>query len=391
MEFISRLSKKSEPAQIVAELTNNLSGDFTSGFLFLSELSREKAAEVLSLLRKQLKIKTLIGCTCAGVIGSEAEVEKDPATTLILGNLPEAKISPFIVTQSTLEELHKAQDWYNYLSVFPNEQPKFILLPDPFSVDMNYFLAGLNAAYPGCPVMGGLASAATAPRENLLFINDETYDEGVVGIALVGGIDIKTIVSQGCRPFGENFIITKAEKNIIYKLAGRPFINVLEEVLQKATARDKMLAQDALLVGIAMDEYTHNFKRGDFIIRNLIGIDQDTGAGVIAEYVKPGQTIQFHVRDADTATEDLNELLNQQSSKLPNLKPKGALVFNCNGRGEHLFHEKDHDIKLIQKYLGPVPAAGFFCAGEIGPVGKSNFLHGFTSSIALFYSSTGTP
>ncbi len=389
MKFISRLSTQNQPAKIAAELTNNLSGEFTSGFLFLSELSQEAAAETLSLLRKQLKVKTLIGCTCAGVIGSDAEIEREPATTLILGNLPEAKITPFIMTQNTLEELQKAQDWYNYLNVFPNEQPKFILLPDPFSVDMNYFLSGLNAAYPGCPVMGGLASAATAPRENLLFINDETYDEGVVGITLVGGIDIKTIVSQGCRPFGENYIITKAEKNIIYKLAGRPFINVLEEVLQKATARDKMLAQEALLVGIAMDEYTHNLKRGDFIIRNLIGVDQDTGAGVIAEYVKPGQTIQFHVRDAETASEDLNELLDQQNAKTPNARPKGALVFSCNGRGENLFHKKNHEISIIQKHLGPVPAAGFFCAGEIGPVGKSNFLHGFTSSIALFYSSSG--
>ncbi len=162
-------------------------------------------------------------------------------------------------------------------------------------------------------------------------------------------------------------------------------MDVLQDVLHMTPARDKLLAQESLFVGIAMNEYRHEFKRGDFLIRGLVGIDRNLKAGAIADYIRPGQTIQFHVRDSQAATEDLQELLSLKRNQFKE-RPKGALVFSCNGRGQNLFKEKNHDIRLIQQYLGPVPAAGFFCAGEIGPVCQTNFLHGFTNSIALFYS-----
>ena len=172
---------------------------------------------------------------------------------------------------------------------------------------------------------------------------------------------------------------------MISTLAGRPFLEVLQETLQKLPTSDQLLAQEALFVGIAMNEYTHDFKRGDFLIRGLLGIDQESKAGVVADYIRVGQTVQFHLRDAHTAHEDLNVLLTSQMAKEQKSRPKGALVFCCNGRGEYLFRQKNHDIQIIQKHIGPIPAAGFFCAGEIGPVGQTNFLHGFTNSIALFY------
>ena len=385
MEFTNQLSTAHEPSQIVAELTKEKGDHYDIGFLFVSVLNNAATTAIIEQIKQQLSVDYLLGCTCAGIIGTNAEIERLPASTLILGKLPGVKVLPFSLNQTQLEGFKHVDDWYQFFNVFPHENPKFLILPDPFLFDLHELLNGLNQIYPGCPVIGGLASGALQPRENLLFINNEAHEEGIVGVALVGNFNVKTIVSQGCRPIGDTYIVTRAENNIIYTLAGRPFIKVLEEVLQKATTRDRLLAQEAIFVGIAMNEYTHNFRRGDFLIRTVMALDQNTGAGVITDYIKAGQTIQFQVRDAETATEDLNELLRLHCTKEENKRPKGALVFSCNGRGENLFRMKNHDIAIIQKCIGPVPAAGFFCAGEIGPVGGSNFLHGFTNSIALFY------
>lgn len=385
MEFLSRMTKALEHSKIVDDLAKGQTGDFDLGILFLSASDTSAVSDILGQLRSRINVHNLIGCTCAGIIGDHDEIERQKATSLILGRLPNVKILPFLLTQPQLEGLKTPDDWYNFFEVFPNENPVFITLPDPFSLDMSLFLDGANKAYPGCPVVGGLASAAANPGENTLFVNEEQTPDGVVGVVLTGDIRVSTVVSQGCRPFGEAFIVTKAEGNLIHSLGGRPFLEVLQESVNKLSAADQALAQEAIFVGIAMNEYKDKFKRGDFLIRGLMGLDQNTGAGVIADYVEAGHTVQFHLRDAKTANEDLNELLTVQHQKDTTQKPKGALVFCCNGRGEYLFKQKNHDITMIQKQLGPVPVAGFFCAGEIGPVGASNFLHGFTNSIAFFY------
>lgn len=385
MEFSNRLTTATDNAQITADLTKGQTGQFDLGFLFTTSFSKTSTEEIIALVRKNLKIRNLIGCTCAGIIGSESEIEKKPAVSLILAKLPEVKIIPFHINQVQLEGMNSSEEWYNFFEVYPNEKPTFLTLPDPFLLDMNSFLEKLNKFYPQCPVIGGLASGAFGPQENTLVLNDQQYEDGLVGVVLTGNIRIETVVSQGCRPIGETYIVTKANGNIIYELAGRPLFDVLQEVLFKVPARDKMLAQEAIFVGIAMNEYQHQFKRGDFLIRGLVGLDKKSGAGAVADYIKAGQTVQFHLRDAETAREDLNELLNAQQLQKSQEKPKGALVFSCNGRGEHLFRQQNHDIQIIQKHIGPIPAAGFFCAGEIGPVCQNNFLHGFTSSIAMFY------
>ncbi len=384
MEFISRISKATDPYRIVEELSTGSADSYDLGFLFVSELNKLTIQEIALLLRKRIKMGHLIGCSSCGVIGTENEIERKPASVLILGRFPGVKIVPFSMRQAQLEALKTPEDWYNFLEVYPSESPVFIVLPDPFAFDMNRFLDCMNKGYPHCSVMGGMASGGFEPGENILILDQEQLEEGLVGVVLTGDILIEAIVSQGCRPIGETFIVTKVQDNIIYELAGKPLLGILQEVLHKASPRDKLLAQEALFVGIAMDEYRHEFKRGDFLIRGLIGLDQTSGAGAIADRIQTGQTVQFHLRDAAAATEELNDLLKSHLDKNKE-KPKGALVFSCNGRGENLFRQRDHDIRLIQQCVGPVPAAGFFCAGEIGPVCKNNFLHGFTSSIALFY------
>lgn len=383
MEFTSRLSVSMDPQRIAADLVQDDTSSYDLGFLFISNLSKTATAEVGALLKSKLNLKNLIGCTCAGIISTSSEIEYQPGTTLILGKFPDVKIKPFSLNQTAMNEIQSNEDWYKFFGIDPTEQPKFIVFPDPFMLDMDYFLQSINTAYKNSPVVGGLSSLASKAGGNTLILDDEHFTEGMVGVVLTGNVNIDTVVSQGCRPVGDTYIITKAQDNIIFELAGQPFYKVLEGVMLNGTDRDRELAQEAIFVGIAMNEYKDKFKRGDFLVRGVIGLDPENGAGAVAEYVQAGQTIQFHLRDAATATEDLNALLETEHKNLP--KPKGALVFSCNGRGMNLFSEKNHDIDIIQKRVGPVPAAGFFCAGEIGPVGGSNFLHGFTNSIALFY------
>jgi small ligand-binding sensory domain FIST len=386
MKIISRISQNAQLDLLVSDLTKDLKEHCDLGLLFISSFNKDDTIKIASAIRSRLNVKHFLACSCAGIIGSDVEIEREPACSLILAHLPKVNVSPFYLDQSQLDQLKTKEDWYDWLDVYPNENPYFLIFPDPFLIDMNQCITGINRAYPLCPVVGGMASGGMEAKDNTLVINDRIFDEGVIGLSLTGDIHIETIVSQGCRPIGQTYIVTKGEGNVIYELAGRPLVEILEEVLTSAPTRDKVLAEEAIFVGIAMDEYKHQLKRGDFLIRLLMGIDEQSGAGVVADLVRVGQTVQFHIRDAISATEDLHELLRiQRSGHALDTVPHASLIFNCNGRGEGLFREKNHDIHIIQSYIGNLPYAGFFAAGEIGPVGGKNFIHGFTSSIALIY------
>jgi small ligand-binding sensory domain FIST len=384
MHFISRITEALDQEQILKDLTENISGPFDLGILFISPWQPYDSHEIYKDLAKKINIRHFLCCTCAGIIGSEREIEGRPAASLLLAKLPSVSISPFYLNQVELEGLKTSESLYDFFEIYPNESPCFLVLPDPYAFDTNRFIKILNQAYKGCSIVGGLASAASGPGENLLIIDGQVYQEGLMGIILSGAVKIETVVSQGCRPFGKTYIVTKAKDNIIYELGGQPFYKVLESVIKAGTDYDRHLAHEAIFIGIAMNEHQQQFKRGDFLIRPVMAVDPETGAGGIGDYISVGQTVQFHLRDAKTASEDLNELLRLKKEKIEQT-PQGAIVFSCNGRGLGLFKEHNHDIRIIQKYLGPVPAAGFFCAGEIGPVTGINFLHGFTNSMALFY------
>ncbi len=385
MEFVNRITDKFERDQIMADLLGAVEGPFDLGILFVSPWHPYDPAELYKAIKAKVKIGHFLCCTCAGIIGSEREIEGHPSASLMLVRLPGVKVAPFYLSQVGLEGLKTPESWYNFLEVFPNEKPSFLVFVDPFQIDANGFLAALSATYKGSTIVGGLASAAAGPNENILIMDGEIFQEGLIGVCLTGNLRLETVVSQGCRPLGETFIVTKAERNIIHELAGQPFYKVLEDVLKKGTEYDRHLAREAIFVGIAINEYQHHFKRGDFLIRGVMAVDPATGSGAVGDYIRAGQTVQFHVRDAKTANEDLHELLKMYKARTKTVVPYGVLVFSCNGRGMNLFGEHDHDIRIIQHHLGPIPAAGFFCAGEIGPVGGANFLHGFTNSMALFY------
>jgi small ligand-binding sensory domain FIST len=241
-------------------------------------------------------------------------------------------------------------------------------------------MQALDAMAPQAPLIGGMASAARERGQNVLVRNDQTFDEGLVGVSLSGPLEVQTVVSQGARPIGRPLVITKAHDNVIEQLGGKSAMEVLREIILSLSKDEQALLQHGLLIGRAISEYRESFARGDFLVRNITGADQKSGAIALADYVRVGQTVQFHVRDAASADEDLKLML---ESAAKSGQPAGGLLFSCNGRGTRMFDSANHDISLARQTMPQAPLAGFFAAGEIGPVGGKNFIHGHTASFAL--------
>jgi small ligand-binding sensory domain FIST len=232
------------------------------------------------------------------------------------------------------------------------------------------------------PVIGGMASGGSEPGHNHLFFGRKALAEGAVAALVSGPVRLRTVVSQGCRPIGRPFVVTRAERNVIYELGGKPALIQLKEIFDSLPTREQLLVQKALHVGRVVSEYQERFEQGDFLVRNVTGLDPAAGALAVGDYIRTGQTIQFHVRDQEAADAELRQLLSAARKASPG--PAGALLFTCNGRGTRMFGQPNHDAEALAKSLGPVPAAGFFAQGEIGPIGRQNFMHGFTASVAIF-------
>lgn len=324
--------------------------------------------DVCDAVRSTLAPTTFLACTAVSVIGNQREVENVPAISLWAGRLDGA-------TPVRLIADRQSDGWA--ISGFPPgiERGTLVLLADPFSFPVDGLLHHLRQVAPDLVVVGGLASAAGAPAGNRVALNGEFASDGAVGIIVPEGA-ARTIVSQGCRPLGDPFTVTRVEHNLIAELGGRPALQRLEEIIGNADEGTRALAQRGLHIGIVVNERAVEFRRGDFLIRAVVGVDRDTGAVAVGDHVQLGQTVQFQVRDATSADEDLSKLLEGKSAA-------SALVFTCNGRGTQMFAEPDHDAALIHEAL-QAPIAGMFCAGEIGPIGSRNYMHGFTASVVLF-------
>jgi small ligand-binding sensory domain FIST len=253
---------------------------------------------------------------------------------------------------------------------------RFQKIRAPFSFPIDQLLARLGEDRPGLPVVGGLASAARGPGGNRLVLDDQVFAQGAVGAFLGAGVKVATVVSQGCRPVGNPFVVTKAEQDVVFELAGRPALERLQEVAGGLSDDDRRLMSELVQLGRVIDEAKPEFSRGDFLVRTVVGADPESGALRVGDLVDVGSTTQFQVRDAASADEDLRHLIDGRSAD-------GALVFTCNGRGIRFFGEADHDAAVVSESLGGAPVAGMFCAGEIGPIGGRNFLHGFTASVVL--------
>jgi small ligand-binding sensory domain FIST len=332
---------------------------------------------ILSVVHELLAPRNLIGCGAGGVVGAGREVEEGPAAVVWAASMPEAGISTHHF------RVERADDGFNLLGLPDADElgDAMVVLADPYSFATEALLDRLDEARPGMPVLGGLASASAAGSASLLR-NGEVLTGGAVACSL-SGVEMIPCVSQGATPVGPEMTITGAGENVIEELASRPAVERLREALAELDPREQQFAATGLMVGIVIHENRPEYRRGDFLVRPIIGVDAEAGTIAVGERVRVGQTVRIHVRDGASADEDLRAVLRAQIEALGSAKPAGVLLFTCNGRGSHMFEIPNHDAAAVEDALG-VPAAGFFCAGEIGPVGGRNFLHGFTATMALF-------
>ncbi len=348
--------------------------------LFVAPQFEGEQRAILDLAVHRTEGATILGCSAGGVIGGAVEVEDAPAVSVWAAKLPGASLRPFRLTFAR-EDDHAVIEGLEEMPP-AGENPVLLLFADPFSFPADLLLDHLNEQAPGIPVVGGMASGGLEAGRNALFVDDEIFRDGAVGALLTGPIAMAAFVSQGCRPVGDTYAVTRSERNVIFELGGEPALRRVEELFAASTPRDQLLMRRGLHVGQAISELKPELRRGDFLIRNVVGIDQSSGAIAIADMVEVGQTVQFQVRDAESAREDLKVALDRERAA-DDRPVAGVLLFSCNGRGQALFGQPSHDIGAVKRAFGNVPVAGFFAAGEFGPVGDRNFLHGFTASMLV--------
>ena len=356
-------------------------GQPTCGFLFVSASWLPQIHEVLDLVRLHGRIPLLVGSVGAGLIGRNQEAEGVDGMSLLLLSLPQTKLTPVLISTEQIEESTGPGYWQMETGLGPDDVDSWIVLANPFAPDLERWLAEWNLAFPDAPSIGGLSSGGGEGSDTSLLLDGNPLDAAVLALAVKGG-NVRTIVSQGCKPVGEPFTITHAEDNLVYALGSRPAYQVLSETFNGLSDDEKERARGNLFAGLAASEYVADLKRGDFLVRNLLGADPQTGAVAIGARARTGQTLQYQLRDKITAHADLVELATING--LQGCEPFASLVFSCNGRGHRFFDVPDHDASTLAEIFGPVPSAGLFCNGEIGPIGKASYLHGYTASVALF-------
>lgn len=384
MPFASLLSTAGDTNQAINDVCRGAEGPVDLAIAFYSQHHASEVPALAQQIQERLRPRCLLGCPGETVVSNEREIETGPALALWLArwNQP-VELTPFHLAVEETSEGYSLLGWPDNLHSADPKQAAILLLADPFTFPVDQFLRHINDEYPGLRVMGGMASGGRQPGENPMLLGQQAIDQGAVGVLVQGPIAIRSVVSQGCRPIGRHMVITKAQENIIIELGGKSALAQLQELWQQLSPRDQELMRRGLHVGRVINEYQGGFQRGDFLIRNVMEIDQHSGALAITERVRVGQTVQFHVRDAATADEDLHELL-QFDRRLFDQAPAAALLFSCNGRGTRLFDQPDHDACAVRAETGNIPLAGFFAQGELGPVGGQNFIHGFTASVVLF-------
>ena len=344
--------------------------------VFAGAASLGHAEEGLAAVQGRLHARALVGCGGQGVVGDGRELEEG-GVVVWAASLPGAGIETFHLETVPTSETAVAVAGMPEL----DGADAAIVLVDPYTFPIDAVLAQLADERPGLPVVGGLASAG-GPGMAVLMHDDEVARRGAVGVAL-SSVDVRVCVSQGARPIGPEMAITAAEGNVVHELASQPALERLRTAIAELDPGERALASQGLLLGIVIDPNRPEYERGDFLIRALIGVDEESGSLSVGEQVRVGQTVRMQVRDGASAHEDLREALDRQLRSLAG-PPAGVLVFTCNGRGSHMFETPDHDASEIERAFSGAPAAGFFCAGEIGPVGNRNFVHGFTATLALF-------
>ena len=391
MQWGSSLSRQGELEaaldECVALLDQQLgkAGDADLVAVFASPAYDRQTNSLAGAIRARFPQSSIIGCSGAGIIGSGHEEEDTPALSITAGILPDVTLTTFHLRRADLPSPDAPPEaWGDAVNTPVGVGPHFIVLADPFTMDGEALLEGLDFAFPEAAKIGGLASGGNQLTPHGLFLDDTVYREGAVGIALSGNVVVDTVVAQGCRPIGEPMRITEAEHNLIVSVDGERVLERLQRVYDGLPERDRQLVHRNLFMGVAMDPLAEQVSAGDFLIRNVMGVDPQRGAVAVGALVREGQTVQFHVRDAETSAEDLRRSLASYLDAAGDRTAAGALLFSCTGRGRYLYGAPDHDTDIFRELVGGLPLGGFFCNGEIGPVSGTTYLHGYTSSFALF-------
>lgn len=380
MRCAAALSNDPDGDTAIEEVLQRLGESFAGGsadlaLIFASMHHADHLGRLSAALADRGLGRHVVGCTGESIVGEGREVEGGSALAVWAIQMPGATLRP--------TRIDGADDRIETFRGRGADEASLLLLGDPFSFPPDPWLARLFEAAPGFRVMGGMASGSHTPGENRLVLDGQVFHDGAVGMEIGGAVRPRALVSQGCRPIGRPLIVTKVERNVIRELGRRPALEVLREMFEGLSADDRERVQAGLHVGRVINEYQGEFRRGDFLVRNVMGAD-DAGGIAISDMVRVGQTVQFHVRDAETADEDLRRLIEAEREERPDAEVAGALLFTCNGRGSRLFSGPDHDVGVLRELLGPIPVAGFFAMGELGPVGGQNFVHGYTASVVLF-------
>lgn len=354
------------------------------GLVFMTPKFFPHARQVLEILRVHARIPLLAGCSSTGLVAGADEIEEIGGVALALYSLPGAELKEFYFTQSQVEEANGGGYWRLETGLELERTNGWLAFIDPFHLDAESWLRGWNEAYAPLPVFGGLASGTATEQTTQVYLNGDVFEEGGVAISVGGDLKLAGVISQGCTPIGETWTLTRVEQNLIHRIANRPAYEVLAETVNRMSADDQRKVRGNLFIGLVVNEYLEDFHRGDFLVRNLLGGDPNTGVLAVGAMPRPGQTMQFQRRDARAASEDMSELLGRARDQLAGEQIYGGCLCCCNGRGKNLFGRSGHDAQMVRQQLGDIGLAGFFCNGEIGPVGEKNFLHGYTASLALF-------
>ncbi|MHB1423472.1 MAG: FIST signal transduction protein [Gemmataceae bacterium] len=388
MPFAAALSTAEPTLRAVEEVCDqtrsHLAGEADLAVMFFST-HHARAADVLArTVQQRLSPRCLLGCVAETVIGGDREIEQSPAVSLWVSRWAKPlTMEPFHLVLERTADGPSLFGWPDELTGSDARQTAVLLLGDPFTFPIDLFLRRVNEDAPGVGVLGGMASGIRGAGQCRLLFQDAVKDQGAAGVLLRGQLGLRSIVSQGCRPIGRPLVITRVKDNLILELGGKTPLTQLQELWTTLTAEEQNLFQQGLHIGRVLNEYQHEFQRGDFLVRNVLALERESGALAITDRVRVGQTVQFHVRDAETADEDLHALLRLDVCAHER-KPSAALLFSCNGRGSRLFSQPHHDARVLRAEAGDIPLAGIFAQGELGPVGGQNFIHGFTASVALF-------
>ncbi len=388
MRMVSAIASQEEPGRIIGELTQQLRQGLEGDpadllLLFVSTALQKHFGGITGQIGRQLGARSMLACTAESVLGGGREIERQAAVSAMAISLPGVTIGPFRFAEEEWPELMgEGKALRARLETGPDLR-LLLMFGDPFTTPVVQLLDACSREFPHAPIVGGMASGMMRPGETRLAIGDNIFSSGLIGVSYAGPLEVDCVVSQGCRPIGKTFIITRGHDNIIEELDHEPALRTLRKMIDQLPPADRdLMEQRGLQIGRVIDERKGNFGRGDFLVRNILGIHRPSHGLSIGDMVQSGQIVQFQVQDARTANEDLRLLL--EGELLLSNAPRGALMFSCNGRGTHLFQTPNHDIQALGDILGPIPVAGFFCAGELGPVGGRNFIHGQTVSLALF-------